>query len=262
MLIVTFDSNVWRPVSDPSRFPNDPMYDSFKKIHDALRNGQIEGRISESIFTLEGIARKDRKKILVSYKPKIGRTEEVLPDVRINLGFRIGPDSAAHPGNNSFLSSHLEDALDVGFRLMHCHRVAGVTNSDIRAEWYASISPLETSDIANKFGEVGRKIEAAGAGIAWVKAIGATHAKPEEHWPQGLANAPLSEDKAIASAVAEWADGDMISAHVAYQNHYICTRDEGKSAGVNSVFSKNNRAWLEKDYGVKFVSPVELGNLV
>ena len=49
MLLVTFDSNVWRPVGDPARFPNDPMYASFQKVHEALRNGDIEGRLSETI---------------------------------------------------------------------------------------------------------------------------------------------------------------------------------------------------------------------
>lgn len=261
MLLVTFDSNVWRPVGDPARFPNDPMHASFTKIHGALHSGQIEGRLSETVFTLEGIARADRKNLLSSYKPKIGITEEVLPGGRIHLGFSIGPDLTAHSGNNSYLSSHLNDALALGFKLMHCHRVAGFINPDIKAEWYAQ-TPIPTTDVANKFGEVGRKIEAAGAGIAWIKSIGTANAQSAEHWSQGLANAPSTEDKTIASAVAEWADGDMVSAHVAYQNHYICTRDTAKAAGSNSVFSPSNRVWLERDYGVKFVSPVELANLV
>jgi hypothetical protein len=237
------------------------MHASFKKIHGALHSGQIEGRLSETVFTLEGIARADRKNLLSSYKPKIGVTEKVLPDGTIHLGFSIGPDLAAHPGNNSYLSSHLNDALALGFKLMHCHRVAGFINPDIKAEWYVQTT-IPTTDIANKFGEVGRKIEAAGAGIAWVKSIGVANAQSADHWTQGLANAPSTEDKAIASAVAEWADGDMVSAHVAYQNHYICTRDTAKAAGLNSVFSPANRLWLESDYGIKFISPEELGNLV
>ena len=257
MLLVTFDSNVWRPVGDPTRFPNDPIHASFQKIHDALRNGEIEGRISETIFTLEGIARADRKNLIGGYKPKIAVTEEVLPDGQIRIGFSIGPDTNVHPGNNPYLSSHLTDALALGFKLMHCHRVAGFVNPDIKPEWYASTT-IPKSDIANQFGEVGRRIETAGAGIAWVKAIGAAHARSTEHWSKGLANAPFSEDQAIASAVAEWADGDMVSAHVAYQNHYICTRDTAKAAGANSVFSSANRLWLEKDYGVKFISPEQL----
>ncbi len=261
MLLVTFDSNVWRPVGDPARFPNDPMHASFQKVHDALRNGDIEGRISETIFTLESIARADRKNLLGGYKPKISVIEDVLPDGQIRIGISIGPDANAHPGNNPYLSSHLTDALALGFKLMHCHRVAGLVNPDIKKELYASTT-IPTSDIANKFGEVGRRIEAAGAGIAWVKAIGAVHAKPAEHWSNGLANAPSTEDRAIASAVAEWADADMVSAHVAYQNHYICTRDTAKAAGENSVFSTKNRLWLEKDYDVKFISPEQLENIV
>lgn len=261
MLFITFDSNVWRPVGDPSRFPNDPMYPAFMRINKALRSGQIEGRLSETVFTLEGIPRADRKMLLSAYKPKIEIIEEVMPDGTIHLGVSIGPDQTAHPGNNSFLSSHLNDALALGFKLMRCHRVAGIVNPDIKEEWYVQTS-VPSSDIANKFGEVGRKIEAVDAGIAWVKSIGATHAQSSESWSNGLANSSSSEDNAIASAVAEWADGDTVSAHVAYRNHYICTRDAAKAAGQNSVFSPSNRAWLARDYGVKFVSPEELKNLV
>lgn len=261
MLLVTFDSNVWRPVGDPARFLNDPMHASFTKIHGALRSGQIEGRLSETVLTLEGIARADRKNLLSTYESKTDITDKVLPDGRLHLRFSIGPDLTAHPGNNSYLSSHLNDALALGFKLMHCYRVAGLINPDVKAEWYAQ-TPIPTADIANKFGEVGRKIEAAGAGMAWVKSIGAANAQSAEHWSRGLANAPSTDDTRIASAVAEWADGDMVSAHVAYQNYYICTRDAAKAAGSNSVFSPSNRVWLERDYGVKFVSPVDLANLV
>lgn len=261
MLFVTFDSNVWRPVGDPSRFPNDPMHSAFKKINEALRLGQIEGRLSETVFTLEGIARADRKNLLSGYKPRIDIIPEVLPNGSIHLRFSIGPDRSAHPGNNSFLDSHLTDALALGFMLMRCHRVAGIINPDIKEEWYVQASS-PSSDIANKFGEVSQVIEATGAGIAWVKSIGNIHARPVEHWTTGLANAPASEDKAIASAVAEWADADTVSAHVAYGNHYICTRDAAKAAGQNSVFSPINRVWLEKDYGVQFISPEGLANLV
>lgn len=261
MLLVTFDSNVWRPAGDPTRFPNDPMHASFTKIYGALHGGQLKGYLSETVFTLEGIARTDRKILLSAYKPKVYISDETHTDGRIHLGLSVGPDLTAHPGNNSYLSSHLNDALALGFKLMHCHRVAGFINSDIKPEWYAQ-TPTPTTDVANRFGEVGRKIEAAGAGIAWVKSIGTSNAQSAEHWTQGLANAPTTEDLTIASAVAEWADGDMVAAHVAYQNHYICTRDTAKAAGSNSVFSPPNRAWLERDYGVKFVTPEELANLV
>ena len=185
----------------------------------------------------------------------------MLPGGTIRLGLSIGPDQTAHPGNNSYLNSHLKDARDLGFKLMQCPRLAGIVNPDIRDEWYIQTS-LSSSSIRNKFGEVSRKIEDAGAGIAWVKVIGTKYAHSSENWLEGLGNAPSSEDKPIASAVAEWADADTVAAHVAYGNHYICTRDMAKSAGQKSVFSPANRIWLERDYQVKFISPEDLGNLM
>jgi hypothetical protein len=127
------------------------MHASFKKIHAALQSGQIEGRLSETVFTLEGIAKADRKNLLGGYKPKIDITEDVRPDGSIHLGFSIGPDLAAHPGNNSYLSLHLNDALALGFKLMHCHRIAGLINQDIKPEWYAK-TQITTTDVANKLG--------------------------------------------------------------------------------------------------------------
>lgn len=262
-MIVTFDSNVWRPVSDPSRFPNDPMHSSFVKINNALASGQIKGRLSETVFTLEGIRRADRKNFIGSYKPKPTVTEEVLADGTIKLGFSLGPDKTAHPGNNSFLSSHLNDALSVGIELMRCHRVAGVQNCDLVDTWFAPPpAGLTAIEVANAFGEISREIEKNDAGIAHVKRIGATYVSPGQMWIDGLAAAPESQENAIASAVAEWADGDTVSAHFAYKNTYICTRDSAVSAGSNSVFSPQNRQWLESKYGVVFLSPDELAALV
>lgn len=253
-MLVTFDSNVWRAAADPSRFPNNSEHAAFVTINSALEAGRIQGVLCETVFTLEGIARADRKKFLVSYRPRAKVTEEELPDGTIKLGFSLEPDKAAHPGNNSYLSSHLTDALSVGFKLMRCPRVAGVQNSDLKDEWFHPTS----HEYANKFGVVGRRIEAAGAGIALIKAIGNKYVAPTEPWFEGLARAPATEDTAIAKAVAEWADADSVAAHVANGNMLFCTNDVAVAAGVASTFSGPNRQWLEADYGVKFMSPTEL----
>lgn len=260
-LVITFDSNVWRLAGDPLKFPKDPMHSAFVKINSALGSGKIEGRLSETVFTLEGITRSDRKKLLGSYKPKINIAEEVMPDGLSRIRLSIDSDPSVHPGNNQYLSSHLKDALTLGFKLMRCPRIAGIVNPAVKDEWYVQ-STTSTTVRENTFSGVGRKIEEAGAGIANIKAIGCLYKTGTEHWPQGLANAPATQDKAIASAVAEWADGDTVSAHVTYGNHYICTRDSAKAAGQNSVFSLSNRVWLEKVYGVKFILPEELAKLV
>jgi len=260
-MLVTFDSNVWRPAGDPSRFPNDPMYSAFKKINEALRVDQVEGRLSETIFTLEGIVRSDRKAFIGGYEPDIKIVEEQMPDGRLSVNFSIGPDRFAHPGSNTYLRSHLGDALALGFKLMRCYRIGGIINIDMNEDWYVKVS-TGSADISAKFGEVGRRIEAAGAGIAWIRAIGIRYARSGEHWTDGLRNAPASEDNAIASAVAEWADGDSVAAHFAYGNHYFCTRDLARTSGRNSVFAETNRRWLEVEYGLKLVTPEELASLV
>jgi len=46
------------------------------------------------------------------------------------------------------------------------------------------------------------------------------------------------------------------------QDKRSAIQDTAKAAGSNSVFSSANRVWLERDYDVKFVSPVELEKLV
>jgi hypothetical protein len=254
MLLVTFDSNVYRPVADPSRFPKDPMHAALSQINAAIRAGRIQGRLCETIFTLEAIPKIGRRAFLANYRMKIEHEEVVQPNGMIQIKMKMGPDTGAHPGNNPYLDSHLTDALGIGFRLMRCPRIAGVVNPDLKEEWFAS----NPKDWNEKFGEVGRKIESCGAGLAVLKEIGKKFAAPGENWIKGLAKAPSTEDELIASAVAEWADGDTIAAHVAYENHYFCTRDLAKAAGSDSVFSSANRSWIEKDYGVQFVTPDEL----
>lgn len=74
-----------------------------KRIHEALHLGKIEGRLSVTIFTLEGISKPGQKNLLGGYKPKIAFTEEGLPNGSIHIGCSIGPDQTARPGNNGYL---------------------------------------------------------------------------------------------------------------------------------------------------------------
>ena len=174
------------------------------------------------------------------------------------MRLEIGSDERAHLGNNSFLNNHLRDALELGFQIMSCPKVAGLKNQDLNKEDFLPI----TTDIADLFGEVVRKVEAAGGRIAWFKNISRRYADFPEKWQDGLKNIPDNSRGEIADAVAEWADGDMVCAHVAYGNHYICTRDSAQKAGKDSVFSTENRDWLEREYSVKFITPEELAVLL
>ena len=63
--------------------------------------------------------------------------------------------------------------------------------------------------------------------------------------------------KAFSEACAEWADGELVAAHVGYRNDVICTNDFGRTAG-HSVFNTQNRAWLTDTYGIRFATIEEL----
>ncbi|MBA3882808.1 MAG: hypothetical protein H0X73_08870 [Chthoniobacterales bacterium] len=213
------------------------------------------------MFTLEAIGRGDRKAFFAKYAADIKTSVDEQPDGSIRIRMTVGSDDTAHPGNNPYLSSHLADALRIGCKLMRCPRVGGVQNPDLRKEWLAANRP-NLQEQVDLFAAVGRQIESRGAGIASVKAIGARYASPDETWTKGLGHAPLTDDSVIARAVAEWADGDSVSAHVAYGNDFFCTRDVARSSGGNSVFSEPLRTWLSHEHGVRFMTPKELAAVI
>ncbi len=70
------------------------------------------------------------------------------------------------------------------------------------------------------------------------------------------------EEKEFARAVAEWADGDSVAAHVSYTNDVFCTEDQGRSAGGKSIFNEENRRWLSLTYDVRFATVAELANQI
>ena len=258
MLKVTFDSNVWRLVASPASFPNEKEITSFNAINAAVRAGKIQATLAETVFTLEAIQKNGRQAFFAGYKPKIETTESIWGSNEVGLSISIGPDTNAHPGNSHYLSKHWADAEPLGFKLLHCPRIAGAVNPDMKQEWFIPSS----NGSANRFGQCGREIEANGAGLAHLKAIGTSYAAMGQPWHSGIAASPSSEEQSIAKAVAEWADGDAVAAHFAYGNDYLCTRDIAKSAGSRSVFSPANRLWLEQKYGVRFVSPAQLAVMI
>jgi hypothetical protein len=57
-------------------------------------------------------------------------------------------------------------------------------------------------------------------------------------------------ERQYANAVAEWADGESLSAHYAYGCDVFCTNDRGKSAGSGSIFHLNNLPKLKEHFGI------------
>lgn len=258
---VTFDSNVWRIVASPLTFLREQSISDFNAINDAIKTGRLIGCLSETVFTLEAIQKADRRRFFSDYCPEIKTSIAENENGSIGLSSSIGPDPSALSGNNPYLAKHLHDALQLGFKLLPCPRVSGVNNPDLKHQWFLNLDE-KTQEMANKFGAISREIETRGCGIYDMKQIGRRYAPANKPWIEGLKVAPDNEDKAIVKAVAEWADGDAIAAHYAHENDLFCSRDKAKSAGVSSILSINNRSWLEASYGIKFVTPEELANII
>jgi hypothetical protein len=84
-----------------------------------------------------------------------------------------------------------------------------------------------------------------------------------EIWYQGLALCKdIRESKQVVEAIAEWADGESVIRHIGYGNNYFCTSDKGNSTKGASIFDDYHRKWLECEFGVKFVTPKELSEII
>ncbi|TYT74052.1 hypothetical protein [Desulfobotulus mexicanus] len=248
---ITFDSNVWRIIASPDTFPNESSIESFKQIRKAIDENRSTPFLCETVFTLEAIKRKDRKEFFSEYKPKVNISEQDQGE-GINVSFSIGPDKSAHPGNNSYLEKHLNDAIAIGFQIIKLPRIGGIVNPDIESNFYQHNDLKAYQDMVFK---VAREIESNGAGISRIQALGK---KYDSQWTRGIEKAPEHENGNIAKAIAEWADGDSVACHIAVNGDYFCSRDNAHKAGDTSVFSESNLGWLKSNYGFRLISPEDL----
>jgi hypothetical protein len=252
---VTFDSNVWQQAANPGRFPRDRSLGCFEKINETIRAGELLPCLAETAFTLEGVKRSDRRSFLASYVPETSFEVKELLGGLICIDFSIAPNLSHHPGNNPQLASHLQDALALGFRLLHCPRIGAPRNPDISDDLFLPDTRVPVGQRQDTYARCIRRIEARNCGIAHLKKIGEKYARSGQSWQEGMQNVPPSEDDKIAEAFAEWADGEAIAAHIACGNDYFCTRDVGNSGGTQSSLFPRNRRWLQSQYQIKFVTP-------
>lgn len=259
---ITFDSNVWQIVVSPNQYPDDQAISSFQEINAQIRSGYLLGFLAEPVFTLEAIKKVDRREFFLKYSPPIKFQENIQEGGVANLSISIESDKASHPGNNTYLTTYLSDALQLGFKVLVSPRTAWIKNPDLQAEWFIKLAEAEVSLYREKFGLLVGEMKKRSCGSHDLEEIGKRYAGDNEHWTEGMKKAPALEDKAIVKAFAEWADGDAIAAHIAYKNQYFCTRDTARGAGNKSVLSAGNRHWLETDYDVEFVTPEQLAQIL
>lgn len=237
---VSFDSNAWEKIFDPADR-------DWTSIRAALATNQITGFISEASFRIEAIRKSERTSYFAEPAMQV-QFSIVERAGKPSILMTMGPDEARHPGLPEIQSAKLKSALDAGVRLMRT------------ASWLGLPSPAEIADSAlfvpTVHGDSEReqrqidalaRVEARGVGRAAFEAAGG--------W-QG-ARGVLQDEKKFRKACAEWADGELVAAHIAYRNDVLCTNDQAHAAG-RSILDPTNRAWLTTEFGVQFATLEEL----
>ena len=151
---VTFDSNVYRQIVSPSKFPGDAQSVDFALIHDSLEDGLIQGFLCETIVTLESVRRDDRSDYFSAAKLKVVFTEEESDDGSLKLTAAAGPNSQGHPGMPPKFGEWVNDALMLGFRLIRAPRVDVRRPSEVSDAWFApEPHDLGTLNRVERFGK-------------------------------------------------------------------------------------------------------------
>jgi hypothetical protein len=249
-LRVTFDSNVWQMAIIPSLASKTELFADYVTIHGGLKAKQIQGFISETFGTLEAIRTVGRKAYFTSIKPKVYVQVVNATPGQASLKIEFGTTHDQHPGLHRVLEERLELAIGLGMRLMRAARMTiPVPALMLDLSVFADENDVPTSAARdNRWGDVMQTIEQRGVGSALLRSL--------QEKAGGRADG--FEEKEFARAVAEWADGDSLAAHVAYNNDIFCTEDQSRSAGASSIFDAGNRRWLATIYGVRFATVREL----
>ncbi len=264
---VTFDTNVFKRVIDLKE-GRDKIH--YEKILAAIKSEAIRGYFSDTFVTLEGVMRKHRTKIFGGRKISSFSSLSKFPNtINITIGASMcKPD--IHENHIRTITSLLE----LGLRGLRGQVYLGdnfsvPSNMDI----YEFTAIDELIKFREKMGKVeiaiGNRNQATGKNVSKCRAreLGLKWLKRDhrdgEIWYQGLGLCrDECESKQVIEAIAEWADGESIIRHIGYGNNYFCTSDEGKSTKGASIFDSDHRKWLACEFGVKFVTPKELAEVI
>lgn len=225
---IILDTNVWRRINNQN----------YLNLRSKLENKDIDIFLSETVFTLEAVQKK-------SSNGNVGRLE-FFQNIKDN-DFKL----------NSYLTDALELTRDLGIKILKTPRIGMPFNIDLPKDIF--FSDKDTHDRMNKMGCICRAFP--NAGYEYFKTYIQNLNLPEP-WQTNLENIPSSEEDAFAKAIAEWADGDTVSACYGYSIDYLCTADNARNAGSQSIFSDVNKAKLLSDYELKTVSPSGLEEIL
>ncbi len=278
MMRVTFDTNVWNRMVFPERWLDSPNYDSLVRIKNAIRNRQLLGFISEGFATVEAISKRNRAKFHAQNIPKVEVTPTVHAGGSISMSIQINANHSQHPGIGEEFEEELNEALAIGIKLLTTPYIGLAVPDRLRnhPQIYAE-EVFATAEYNERFGNVIRTIVDRGVGEGALPALAKEFSEQlDSPRPAGLSDRALiygvyeysrtsgisKYKRQIEKAFAESADGDLVAAHIAFGNDYLCTEDRGRSAGSSSIFNGENRKWLKTEYGVEILNAQQLTQLL
>ena len=248
---ITFDSNVWERLVNEEK-PH------LIEIKNKILDGKIQAYICEIALDLEAIRKKKRAKLFGNYKPRI--TEEHLPSENGELVMRIGfgPNTDMHPGIHEKQWDKLLKARDLGFRVLRMTNAGTVRTKEIPDDMYVQHDDIE---------EFWRYAELLKNCNDFIVGLGCGRAAYDQFRAQfnlvgsGGQTLPEEQERKFSEAIAEWVDGEALSAHYAAGNDFFCTEDKAGNAGTGSIFHNQNKTRLEKEFGIKIISSCEAVHL-
>lgn len=246
VLTITFDSNVWENIVDPSKRHEDEIY---IKIYDAIHSNKIEPFFFEGLAILETIPKDKRKNYIGNFKPsyKIQIEDEVVTQ-QGTLPYDL----------SDYLKNNLPLALELGFKFIRIPR-NGLPSVD--QKYMSTLGDANMKERQDRSFECAHFIEnELGAGYQYLK--NTLNMTGNQHLIHKTYSDEVLSDKKFAIGVAEWVDGDALSAHYGYGIKYFCTNDNARGAGSNSVFSIENRRKLKDKFGINIISPIKLIELM
>lgn len=220
---IILDTNVWRRINT-----------EYASLKQKLTQGNVEIFLSETVFTLEAVQKQSKNGTM-------GRLEFFQTISKNSFSL------------NSHLSDTIRDTQDLNIKILKTPRIGMPFNIDFPPDIF--YKDKDVHDRMNRMGDLARNFPDAGyEGFKkYIKTLGI-----KEPWQSNLNQIPLSEEAEFAKNVAEWADGDTVSACYGYRIDKLCTADNAKNAGDDSIFSTKNRNQLKHTYGLSIVSPAEL----
>jgi hypothetical protein len=261
---VTFDTNVFGPVSDPDAYSTHPEIEACIKIRKIIDQSKIKPFISEASLSLEALSPGDRiVKLIREWATKNSGIILLTPSPdRINI---------------------FQKAFQIGMKVLHVPRIALGAFVEVPEDSWAKDLRIPIKERQDRNSQFTRKFPKIGP--AQLKTLGAELVKlhkldttgvinfagwptPEElSWSKGIIaefDSPLRFNSqkqfinCIREILADWCDLDILSSHYAYNLDYFCTYDLSKSTGTKGIFYKNNQDAFKTEYGIEFVAPSTL----